>query len=85
MPPLKPIFPSAHPSGGDSLKQKLLSSNSLLELINQVHEEEMWQLQNQQWPLATLLGTISVSLTDSLGSSSKSYFPLQHRSKEGPV
>lgn len=72
MPPLKPIFPSVHPSWGDSLKQKLLSSNSLLKLINQAHEEEMWQRQNRQGPLATLLGTISVSQTNSLGSSLKS-------------
>lgn len=32
MPPLKPIFLSVHLSWGDSLKEKLLSTNSFFEL-----------------------------------------------------
>lgn len=40
MPPLKPILPSAHPSQGDSLKQKLRSWDSFLQLVNWVHKKE---------------------------------------------
>lgn len=54
MPPLKPVFRSVYPSWGDSLKQKLLSRNSFLELINQAHEEEMCQSHDWQGPLALL-------------------------------
>lgn len=43
MPPLKPILPSAHPSRGHSLKQKLLGWDSFLQLINWAHEEEKCQ------------------------------------------
>ena len=60
MPPLKPIFGSVHPSWGDSLKQKLLSSNSFLELVNQVHEEEMCPSRDRQGPPAVLLETVSL-------------------------
>lgn len=69
MPPLKPTFPSVRPSWGDSLKQKLLSSNSSLELVNQACEEEMCQFPDQQGPLAVLLETVSVFQINSLISS----------------
>lgn len=59
MPPLKPTLPSAHPSQGDSLKQKLRSWDSFLQLINWAHEEEKCQ---SLMGRAVLLVTIAVSL-----------------------
>ena len=87
MPPLKPIFRSVHPSWGDSLKQKLLSRNSFLELVNQAHEEEMCQSHDQQGPQAVLLETVSIFQINSLISSYKnsSNFPFQYKShKQAP-
>lgn len=82
MPPLKPIFRSLHPSWGDSLKQKLLGSNSFLELVNQAHEEEICQSCDQQAPLAVLLETVSVFQINSLVSSYKTRnnFPFRYKS-----
>lgn len=51
---------------GHSLKQKLLSSNLSLELINQACEEEMYQFPDQQGPLAVLLETVSIFQISSL-------------------
>lgn len=53
MPPLKPILPSAHPSQGDSLKQKLRSWDSFLQLVNWAHEEEKCQSCDGQSGFAT--------------------------------